>query len=474
MLVGRRWNWRVNCQSLSDLSRQPGGGMMSGISTDARVAFWVIAAIAGALFAIFGNVLAKNIVYYFSKKGAVPSARPAHIWMIFYISLFTSIIFGAFAAFAPSTTLETTDKEEYIGRVIDVHTQQVIVGAKISLDLEGVPPFVYSDSEGIYRFEVSIASKISGQIRVEAPGYEVYTRNISISPENNALEDIRLTPQGATPVPSQTSVPTATANPTLIALFSQATTPNPKFIPQSRVIAGIEQVWVPEGHFVAGDISGFGYPDESPFHLVYTNGFWIDRNLVTNSEYASCPNSICTPPQKVISHVRPNGYYGIPTFENYPMIQVIWQQASDFCSWRNGRLPTEAEFEKAAGWDPITGLTFLYPWGDLAPTEELANFDGIDRDTTPIGSYPQGMSPVGAYDMAGNVWQWTSDWHSETYYSDNQEWNNPTGPADGKYKVIRGGSWFSKEIAWLRVSNRGKGIPDKVANEIGFRCVYEE
>lgn len=269
-------------------------------------------------------------------------------------------------------------------------------------------------------------------------------------------------------------MPTVTANPTLIAMLANVSTPYPNFIPQSRIVDDIEQIWVPEGSFVAGDLNGIGYEDEKPFHIVYTDGFWIDRILVTNAQYARCPESICTPPQKLDSHKRPNGYYGIPTYKDYPVINVTWQQASDYCSWRNGRLPTEAEFEKTAGWNPITGFTLIYPWGNSAPTDQLANYNGVDRDTTQVGSYPKGVSPTGAYDMAGNVWEWVSDWYSPTYYSDNQEWNNPTGPSNGTEKVVRGASWYSQNASWLRISNRGKDVPDKVANEFGFRCVFEK
>lgn len=359
-------------------------------------------------------------------------------------------------------------QNQYVGRVIDSKSQQPIAGAKVTLDLQDVPPIVYTDSEGIYRFKVVIRSEISGQVRVDAQNYQTYTRNITISPDVKTIEDIRLILLESTKTTTETLIPAPTANPTLMSML----TPNPEFTPQFRTIDGVEQNWVPEGSFVAGDTSGFGYDDERPFHIVYTDGFWIDRTSVTNSEYASCPDSICTPPQKLNSHVRPV-YYGIPEYGNYPVINIIWQQASDYCAWRSGRLPTEAEFEKAAGWNPVTGLTLIYPWGDLAPTDDFANFNGIDRDTKPVGSYPKGMSPTGAYDMAGNVWEWVSDWYSATYYADNHEWHNPTGAQNGIYKVIKGGSWYDSNTSWLRVSNRG-GItpPDKVANEFGFRCVF--
>lgn len=390
------------------------------------------------------------------------------------IGLISALVLGYWQFALKPNRQNKIIETEYIGRVIDINSQQPIGEAKITLDLQGVPPIVYTDSEGVYRFKVDIESNISGQIRIDARGYQVYTRNITISPEIRTIEDIRLTPLGATPAPTETLIPTSTPNPTLIAMFAEVSTPNPIFIPQFRTIDGVEQAWVPEGYFVAGDISGIGYDDERPFHKVYTDGFWIDRNLVTNSEYGNCPETICSAPQKLNSHTRPNGYYNVPAYGNYPVMNVTWQQANDYCGWRNGRLPREAEFEKAAGWSPATGLTLLYPWGNLAPADDYANYNGIDRDTRPVGSYPKGMSSIGAYDMAGNIWEWIFDWYGETYYADNLDWNNPTGPADGIYKVIRGGSWFSDNTRWLRVSNRGTSVPDKDANEIGLRCVYEK
>ncbi|MBZ0317884.1 MAG: SUMF1/EgtB/PvdO family nonheme iron enzyme [Anaerolineae bacterium] len=281
----------------------------------------------------------------------------------------------------------------------------------------------------------------------------------------------------STPTRNPTPVPTFTPNPTLSAMATNIATPDPSFKIQNRAVDGISQVFVPEGYFIAGDQydDGIGYPDETP-HLAYTDEFWIDQYLVTNKQFADCPEELCGEPDSFESHKREQ-YYGTATYANYPVIEVTWDQAVAYCDWRGGRLPTEAEWEKAAGWDPKTGDTLLYPWGDEPPNENLANFNGIDRDTTEVTNYPAGASPVGAYNMAGNVWQWVMDWYSDTYYSDNQDWVNPTGPLDGVKKVVRGGSWFtgskqSSDIAWLRTANRGIRAPNEPGNEFGFRCVY--
>lgn len=274
-----------------------------------------------------------------------------------------------------------------------------------------------------------------------------------------------------TPIPTATI--TSTPNATQIAYATLIPTPNPGFVPEIRnTDLGIEQVRVPAGSFMAGDLTGIGYDDETA-HRVYTDGFWIDRFLVTNGQFARCPEAICGNPLKAGSHVRPEGYYGVLAFDNFPVIEITWQQANDFCQWRGARLPTEAEFEKAAGWDPKTGATNIYPWGNNPPADTLANYNGIDRDTQPVDAYPDGVSAVGAYDMAGNVWEWTLDWYDPAYYTNNADWINPTGPGGGVYRVIRGGSWFSDNSLWLRAANRGQNRPENAGNEIGFRCVSD-
>lgn len=278
-----------------------------------------------------------------------------------------------------------------------------------------------------------------------------------------------------TPIPSQTPTGTPTITPTPNAtqqfLATHMPTLNPEYEPVIRTVNGVEQVWVAAGMFVMGDDfkDGMGFDDETP-HPVYTDGFWIDRTLVTNQRFSECPIDICHNPASSISHKRPEGYYGVDAFDGYPVIEVIWDQANAYCVWSGGRLPTEAEWEKAAGFDPITGKTRLYPWGSQPPTSALASFDRVDLDTSSVNAHSEGASPVGAFDMAGNVWQWTADWYGE-YSLDARI--NPTGAASGERRVVRGGSWATKEHIFLRVANRGAQNPASATNETGFRCVYD-
>jgi formylglycine-generating enzyme required for sulfatase activity len=240
-------------------------------------------------------------------------------------------------------------------------------------------------------------------------------------------------------------------------------------------------VFVPEGEFLMGasvtDVEAFD--DERPQHTVYLDAYWIDSTEVTNAMYAQCvADGACTLPDEEASFSR-SPYYTSPTCARYPVVQVTWEQAQAYCEWAGRRLPTEAEWEKAArGTDGR-----IYPWGNDAPDGSRANLcgsecpneanaPGIDDgffDTAPVGNYPAGASPYGALDMAGNVWEWVADWWQAGYYAVSPA-ANPGGPSSGETRVARGGS-FANPPAAIRATVRASLLPTASTGDFGgFRC----
>jgi formylglycine-generating enzyme required for sulfatase activity len=189
---------------------------------------------------------------------------------------------------------------------------------------------------------------------------------------------------------------------------------------------------------------------------------------VTNKMYSVCVDEdVCSEPIEKGSFARPD-YYGNPEFANYPVINVDWNMAKTYCEWAGRRLPTEAEWEKAArGTDERT-----YPWGEELIEGAFANFNNYNDDTTIVGNYEDGKSPYGAYDMAGNVWEWVNDWYGSTYYQISPL-SNPLGPDSGDAKVLRGGTWDYDDYE-IRAANRSSSAVSDAYYNIGFRCASSQ
>jgi formylglycine-generating enzyme required for sulfatase activity len=224
---------------------------------------------------------------------------------------------------------------------------------------------------------------------------------------------------------------------------------------------------VPEGPFGMGSDGGQALEDERPQHEVWLDRFQIDLYEVTTGQYAAF----------LVAEKRPVPWQwetvDLGLHRDRPVIGVDWHDADAYCRWAGKRLPTEAEWEKAArGADGR-----LYPWGNQEPTEALANFAlgarfSYSQVLMPVDRYEQGRSPFGLYHMAGNVWEWTQDWYGAHYYQASQP-RNPTGPAEGQFKVLRGGSW-SDLPKYLLSYGRFKLPPGTKNSYTGFRCARSD
>jgi len=280
---------------------------------------------------------------------------------------------------------------------------------------------------------------------------------------------------------------TATAAPSSPTALPPASTavpptpaPPPAINPQDNaplifIPAGEFQMGIPaaQGDYLAGiceekcDVDDFTF--SQPARQVRLEAYLIYETEVTNAQYAACvQQGGCPPPAATTSNQR-SSYYDNPAFANYPVVHVNWFAANTYCRWAGGRLPTEAEWEKAArGTDGR-----LFPWGNNPPTMQLANNNMVIADTTPVDAFTGGASPYGVLNMTGNVWEWTADWYEADYYSYAPA-ENPQGPPSSSInqRVGRGGSWgwnhgFSSAVY------RDWWEPDKHGSGVGFRCVVD-
>jgi serine/threonine-protein kinase len=254
-----------------------------------------------------------------------------------------------------------------------------------------------------------------------------------------------------------TILPGATKTTTPIKTASITPTPEPTLGIGSTMINekdGAEMVYVPAGEFTMGSENMEAYSDEAPEHTVYLDAYWIYKYEVANTQYRQC-----------IEDGACSGDLSQYPENNFPAVYINWNEATDYCAWAGGRLPTEAEWEKAARGE--YGRT--YPWGEASPKCSLAQYYGCSGETIPVGSLHAGASPYGALDMAGNVLEWVADWYDADYYR-NSPAQNPTGLASGTYRVLRGGAWYNNEGS-LRASARNGFDPDISYDVVGFRCL---
>jgi serine/threonine-protein kinase len=299
-------------------------------------------------------------------------------------------------------------------------------------------------------------------------------------------------PATQTPVSVQS---TTTSQPQSTAAFIASPTPgnvNSQVSPKD----GMVMVFVPAGEFKMG----------GTVNIVYLDAFWIDQTEVTNAMFAKfvMGTGYVTDAEKAggsfVYRATDQGDYrelikgaawNHPSWENsdfsdledHPVVHVSWNDAQAYCAWADRRLPTEAEWEKAASWNDPAGHKYIYPWGiDFdgtrlnfcdkscsSPWADKTVDDGY-AETAPVGSYPQGTSPYGALDMAGNVSEWVADWYDAAYYR-NPPLANPLGPDTGQERVLRGGTWFAK-AQYATSIDRNAYDPSVSDYYVGFRCAF--
>jgi len=249
--------------------------------------------------------------------------------------------------------------------------------------------------------------------------------------------------------------------------------------------------YIPGGAFPMGSPAGTGYEDENPARNVCVNGFYIDKYEVTNARFKGFVDATgyLTEAERNPSPLSDRTWrhpYGAGTsadeMPDHPVVCISWYDANAYARWAEKRLPTEAEWEKAArGADGR-----LYPWGNEISTKTAsmniadkntdhpwrdASMDDGYKTAAPVGSFPGGKSVYGVEDLAGNVREWCYDWWDSEYYETGSS-NNPAGPETGEFKVTRGGSWFYDAIG-ARTSHRLYHKPDGYGSATGFRCVKD-
>lgn len=220
---------------------------------------------------------------------------------------------------------------------------------------------------------------------------------------------------------------------------------------------------IPAGEFWMGVDGMIGLEDEKPRHKVWLDAYSMDLYEVTVARYATF---------LAATHHQPPAYWetvNLAEDGERPVIGVNWDDAEAYCKWAGKRLPTEAEWEKAArGTDERP-----YPWGTKKPAPDLANYAlgarfSYSQVLMPVGKYGKAKSPYGLFDMGGNVWEWTQDWYEGAYYGRSPE-KNPAGPEQGQFKVLRGGSWSDME-KYMLTYGRFKLLPTTRNSYTGFRC----
>jgi formylglycine-generating enzyme required for sulfatase activity len=262
-----------------------------------------------------------------------------------------------------------------------------------------------------------------------------------------------------------TLTPTITLSPTPTPTPTPTVTPQPgtqKVSPNDNMIL----VYIPAGEFIMGSMdSDIDATDrEKPARRVFIDAYWINLTPVTNQMYTLCVKAgICI--YSITDTHSAYSDYTDPARANYPVVFIAWEAAQTYCAWQGGRLPTEAEWEKAARGPDGN----LYPWGNQPPLMTQSNIDRRILGIVPVGSFLDGRSYYGVLDMGSNIREWVGDWMNETYYQ-RGHLLNPQGADTGTARVLKGASW-DDPVKFSRAANRLSHDPKSPGINRGFRCV---
>jgi formylglycine-generating enzyme required for sulfatase activity len=420
------------------------------------------------------------------KKIVVAKPHLPEVHKVFFIS---STMFSLFMQVSCT-------RDEVIAAIatlaIDLQATIVPIGATIQangLDLETRTPVAGVDIDDTESNQPDpIAMVITPQITDE-PAPSATALPITNTPPPPPTETSTSTPE---PPPSPTAVPTATTMPLEFPVAGGAM----YFIPGGFFEMGAEASGLFEEctNFTDGCQEEWFAPSE-PAHMVLLAPYFLDLHEVTNEAYVTFLNDIFTTEvsclgQPCVVHDESqvsreeNTFFVAAEFSNYPVAGVTWYGAAAYCEWRSARLPTEAEWEKAAGWDDQAATKRRYPWGEVFDGELVnfcdvnceapqsnSDFDDGQAAAGPIMSYERGRSPSGGYDLGGNVWEWVSDWFDAEFFTE-AIYTNPIGPETGEAKVVRGGSWFDTGN-FMATTIRFPSPPDNADKTIGFRCAAD-
>jgi formylglycine-generating enzyme required for sulfatase activity len=293
---------------------------------------------------------------------------------------------------------------------------------------------------------------------------------IAASPAAETEAPVEETPPATSPEPSEATTvsdtlpaqPTAEPPPPTETVVEVE--PSPTATPEPPPPTAAEgMVLIPAGSFTMGSASG--QPDEAPPHPVSLAAFFIDKFEVSNADYRQCVEAGgCRQTGSPDGFTRP-GYRDDPTYNNYPVVGVTWDQAAAYCRFAGKRLPTEAEWEYAArGPDNL-----IWPWGNtFNPTLAAAS----SPDTQPVDSFSEGASPFGLHHMAGNVNEWVQDVFEANFYV-NSPAQNPVNTGSGRERIFRGGSFANEDGAFYTTSRRYNKVPSFSDVDVGFRCAMD-